>query len=149
MDSFHLTIRLEDYNSVAERPDFLKQLRALTLYPSSGMNHELNSFEQIRQQRPVNAHILTAYHENTMIGWALLSKEESDFPFMVADGYKPSDGFLFEVYVGWSHRQKGVATQLFRAAKRFANEEPLCVCPHDEPSTAFYKNFQDCNNKHL
>ena len=149
MKAINLTIRVEDYNIVAERPDFLSKLRALTLYNTSGMNHELDSFEKIRQERPVNVQILTAFRDELMVGWALLSREQSDFPFNVEDGYNPIDGSLFEVYVDPSHRQQGIATELFKAAKRQVNGQRLCVCPHDEPSIKFYQNFLDCNNKHL
>lgn len=149
METFDLTIRMEDYNSASQRPEFMKQLRNLTLYPSSGMNCELNSFERIQKERPVNAHVITAYHNDAMIGWALLSKERSEFPFMNSDFFNPEDGFLFEVYVDWNYRKKGVATQLFKVAKRFAREETLCVCPHDVPSEGFYRKLSDYNNKHL
>ena len=149
MEALNLTIRVEDYNSVAERPDFLKQLRALTLYPSSGMNHELDNFEEVRKIRPVNVHILTAFRGELMVGWALLSREQSDFPFTVEDGYNPIEGSLFEVYVHPDHRQQGIAKELFKTAKRQVNNQRLCVCPHDFTSTRFYQNFADCDLKHL
>lgn len=149
MEDINLTIRVEDYNSVAERPDFLSKLRELTLYRSSGMNHELDNWEKIRKERPVVAQILTAYRNEEMVGWALLSREQSDFPFTVEDAFNPIEGSLFEVYVHPEHRQQGIAKELFKTARRQVNNQKLCVCPHDFTSIKFYENFKDCDLKHL
>lgn len=148
-NSFALTIRVEDYNIVVERPGFIQSLRALTLGYGSGMNHELNVYEKLRKIRPVECRILTAFRQKEMVGWALLSKEASNFSFHHADGYDPVDGIMFQVYVHHDHRRQGIATELLKVAKRKAGVHRLCVCPHDEPSEGFYNNFTKYDPKLL
>lgn len=147
---FTLTIRVEDYNIVASKPDFLKRLRKLTLSPYSGMNHELNLFERISKSRKVDCQILTAFRRRELVAWALLSKEETDFMFRTSlGGFKSTDGVLFQVYVHPEYRKQGIASELLKVAKRKANGRQLCVCPHDGPSEKFYKNFENYRAKHL
>jgi GNAT superfamily N-acetyltransferase len=145
-----LTIRVEDYNLVAERPGFLAKLRKLTLNPYSGMNYELSNFERIKRQRKVFCQILTAYRSGKLVAWAMLSKEPTDYGFMNSPlGFKPSDGVLFEVFVHPEYRSQGIGTELIKVARRKAHGSRLCVCPHDSTSRRFYLNFENFKNKEL
>lgn len=145
---FTLTIRTEDYNLVADRPGFLRELRELSFGPGAGMCHELDNFEKIRQERKVNAEIITAYRSGELVGWALLSKEKSSFCFeRNYDGYSPEYGYLFEVFVDWGHRRQGIGSALLKAAQKRVGKEALCVCPHDNTSTNFFQKFSNINNK--
>lgn len=144
-----LTVRVEDYNMVAERPDFLAQLRFLTIDPWSGMNCELTRFEEIRRERRVQAEIITAYQGELLVGWAFVSAELSDFCFHRCEGFDPQHGLLFEVFVHPNHRRQGIASELIKAAKHRAGDRSLCVCPHDDSSTGFYNRFYHFNNKWL
>jgi GNAT superfamily N-acetyltransferase len=114
------------------------------------MNHELNNFEKIRQTRPVNCQILTAYRNRELVGWALLSKERSHFGFHNShNGFDPVDGIMFQVFIDPAYRKQGIASELLKVAKRKANGNRLCVCPHDGPSEKFYGNFKNYQPKHL
>lgn len=135
-----LTIYVEDYNSIADRPEVLKKLRALTISRYSGMNHELNNYESIKSFRKVNCKILTAYNMNKLVGWALLTKEESNFGFGRSyNGFKANDGAMFQVYVDYAHRKQGIANELLKIAMR--REPKLYVCPHDDSSHALFKKI--------
>ena len=145
-----LTIAVDGYDSVAAIPGMLQSLRQLTLEPTSGMNHELDSFARISQTRSVGALILTANTLDSLVGWALLSKEESDFVFIHSDnGFSPEDGMMFQVYVHPWYRKRGIASRLLQVARSKAGDDRLCVCPHDGPSYRFYDNFQHLEPKHL
>lgn len=145
-----LTIKVHDYNIAARDPEFVRTLRLLTLNPYSGMNYELNNFAQIRLERDVDCKIITAYHENEFVGWALLSGETTDFQFMnAADGFDDSKGLLFQVYVQPGWRRKGVASQILEVANKQASGKTLCVCPWDEASGNFYNKHDHYQTKQL
>jgi ribosomal protein S18 acetylase RimI-like enzyme len=144
-----LTVRVQDYNLVAGKPELLKKLRKLTLSPYSGMNYELNNFERIAKVRKVDCKIITVYKESKLVGWAMLSKEPSDFLFRYVDGHDPSNGVLFQVFIHKDYRKQGIATELLRIARRKANRRRLCVCPHDYISEKFYDKFKSYNAKYL
>jgi GNAT superfamily N-acetyltransferase len=145
-----LTIRVEDFNLLALRPGALQKLRKLTLHPHSGMNFELDNFERIRRTRRVECQILLAYRDNELVGWAMMSKEPSDYLFPNAhNGFSPSDGYLFEIYIDPDHRKQGIGTELIKVARRKANGTRLCVCPHDYLSRSFFTNFPNYKNKEL
>ena len=128
-----LTIKIQDYNLVASQPGLLAKLRELTLSRYSGMNHELNAWERTHQERPVKAKLLLAYYHDILVGWAILSKEVSDFYFNRGWGFNPVDGSMFQVFVHSSYRKMGIATRLLFTAK-VQTTDTLCVCPHDEVS---------------
>jgi GNAT superfamily N-acetyltransferase len=140
---FTLTILVEDYNVVADRVDFMKELRRLTISYYSGLNTELNRFEVIRKERPVKCDILSAYRSDELVGWAILSKETSDFRFRRGIGYEPNQGYLFEVFVDHAYRRQGIGSELLRVARQKAGNEALCICPHDFISEGFYEK---CKN---
>ncbi len=149
-NSLTLTVRVQDYNIVAQDPGFIQALRLLTLNPGSGMNYELDNFAQIRLERDVDCKILTAYHGNELVGWAILSGEKTDFCFPNAfNGFKSTDGLLFEVYVQPQHRRRGIAAELLKTANRLASEKQICVCPWDETSESFYNRHNGYNTKYL
>lgn len=136
-----MTIYVEDYNLVAARPELIKKLRALTISKYSGMNFELNNFEKISSFRKVNCKILTAYNLNKLVGWALLSKEPSNFTFQRSfNGFESNgEGAMFQVYVDYPHRKQGIANELLKTAMR--KEPKLYVCPHDDLSSALFKKI--------
>jgi GNAT superfamily N-acetyltransferase len=142
-------LRIEDFNSVAKKPELLKKLRNLTLHRTSGMNHELNELLLLVKDRTVNCKIMTAYKGRKLVGWALLSKEESDFYFPCHDGYQPHWGALFEVFVDREHRRQGIATAMLKRAKKECGEEKICICPHDYTSREFFANFKTLKTKSL
>ena len=145
-----LTIRRQSFNLVARQPELLKQLRKLTLYPDSGLNQELDHLTQLAQQRSVQAQVLLAYRQTQLVGWALVSKEKSDFNFYNTDqAYDPSYGILVEMFVAPNYRRQGVGTTLMKVAKSQAKSERLCVAPWDDGSTAFFINFSHYRTKWL
>lgn len=146
-DLFSLKIRTEDFNTVIAKPELLKKLRNLTLHPGSGLNYEINNLIKSSKTRSVNAKALLAYHKRELVGWALMSREKSDFYFQnTYDGYEPSKGTLFEVYVHPDFRRRGIGASLMKAARKKAGAMRLCVCPWDYQSTRFYQNFDHYKN---
>lgn len=146
---FSLKIKTEDFNTVAQKPDLLKKLRALTLYPKSGLNFELTHLLESARVRNVNAKVLLAYHKKNIVGWALLSREKTDFSFPNYDGYEPYRGTLFEVFVHPDYRRKGIGSSLVKAARKKAGSMRLCVAPWDYQSERFYMNFDHYKNVRL
>lgn len=144
-----LSIRVEDFNSVAEKPELVAKLRKLTLHSYSGMNHELNWMLREAKNRKINCKILTGFRSRKLVSWALLSKEDTNFSFRNSpDGFRSTDGSMFQVYVHPDYRRQGIASELLKVARRKANGR-LCVCPHDFKSEKFYANFQNYNAKEL
>lgn len=140
---FMLKIRTEDFNQVAEKPELLKKLRKLTLHPQSGMNHELNQMLKHAKTRTVDAKVLIAFKKREIVGWALLSKEATDFTFARSwSGFTPGQGTLLQVYVNPDFRRQGIGSALVKAARRKAGAARLCICPWDYQSEEFYKNFE-------
>lgn len=145
-----LTVRVSDFNLVAQRPGLLKKLRSLTLHSSSGMNHELDALTRLVKQRRVNAKVILAYQDATLVGWAILSKEDSNFYFPnTYDSFTPAQGVLFEVYVDPKYRRKGIGTKIMETAKKKAGTQTICLCPWDSNSRGFFKNFQKYNPREL
>jgi ribosomal protein S18 acetylase RimI-like enzyme len=146
---FTLKIRVEDFNSAAQKPELLAKLRKLTLHPYSGMNYELNWMLKETLHRKVNCQVLTAFRNRQLVSWALLSKEDTDFSFMNSpNGFRSTDGSMFQVYVHPDYRRQGIASELLKVARRKANGR-LCICPHDFGSRKFYANFQNYKAKEL
>ncbi len=145
-----LTIRVKDYNLVRRQPELVKELRKLTLYPQSGMNHCLDNLERRAAERMVDCKILLAYRSQELVAWALLSKEATNYSFINSgDGYYPSQGTLFQVYVNPAHRRQGIASELLKVARRKAGASRLCVCPWDTASEGFYQNYSKFHFKRL
>jgi GNAT superfamily N-acetyltransferase len=112
-----ITIRTLDFNKVAKQPSLLAKPRKLTLHPPSGLNYEMDTLLDIMEDRPVKAKAILAYSNITLIGWALLSKEPSDFWFPNSwNPFTPRDGWLFEVFVSAKHRRKGIGSKIFSRA---------------------------------
>jgi GNAT superfamily N-acetyltransferase len=147
MELTDLKIRTEDFNLVAKKPVLLNKLRKLTLHGRSGMNHELDHLIDDAKIRNVNAKVLLAYYKRELIGWALLSREKSDFNFPRSYyGFNPVDGVLFEVFVDHLHRRKGIGSALMKKARQKAGPLKLCVVPWDYQSERFYMNFKHYKN---
>lgn len=146
-NSFPLTIRVEDFNLVAKKPRLIQQLRGLTIYSGSGMNHELNTLLNTVKTRPVNCKIITAHHHGEMVGWALLSKEVSYFSYSYSQKYDPTQGTLFQVFVNPAFRRKGIGSALVKMARKKVSSSTLCFCPWDENSNRFFGKFN--HYKHI
>ncbi len=145
-----LTIQNLDFNLVAERPDLVEKLRELTLEPRSGLNHELNWMLKAAPNRKINCQILLAYRFDKLLGWALLSKEDTDFCFTRSyEGFNSEDGWLFQVYIDPAHRRQGIASELYKRALKITQNDTVCICPWDEQSAGFYSAFPDQKNKWL
>lgn len=137
-----LTIREFDFNLVAQNPVLIKKLRKLTLYPNSGLNHELTWMLNEAHERELNCQVLLAYRMDKLVAWALLSKEDTDFIFFNSEvPFNSEDGWLFQVYVDPKYRRQGIASELYKLARERTKDEVLCVCPWDDASTLFYHNF--------
>jgi len=148
--SSSLTIGARDFNLVAEQPELLKQLRKLTLDPYSGMNQEINHLLKKIEYRPVSATALIASKDSRIVGWALMSREQSSFEFpTTGDYYYPADGMLFEMYIHPDYRRQKIGSELLRVARRKAFPVRLCVSPWDENSRKFYGNFKHYKAKWL
>lgn len=143
-----LTIRCVDFNIVVKKPALLKNLRALTLNPFSGMNYELSSLENLSKIRPVKCEVLLAYIDNKLIGWSLLSREESNYSFP-HHKFRTGDGILFEIFIDPLYRRQGIATKLIKIARRKSGGDRLCIAPWDFGSTRFYEKFEKYNHLKL
>jgi GNAT superfamily N-acetyltransferase len=143
-----LTVRTLDFNLVAKQPELLAKLRKLTLSPSSGLNYELNHMEANAKKRKVEAKIILARRFNNLIGWGLLSKEDSNFNFpSTHDYFRSINGHLFQVFVNPEYRRQGIASEIFKKAKDLAGNEMLHICPWDNGGHHFYSKFPDVNKK--
>ena len=145
-----LTVRQVDFNVVAQQPELLAKLRVLTLSPDSGLNHELNRMLEDIKTRPVKCQVLLAYRISTLVGWAIVSKETTEYNFMrSATGFNAENGVMFQVYVDPAYRRQGIATEMYKKAQQLANDEVLHICPWDDRSTNFYTKFENVNTKWL
>lgn len=145
-----LTVRVSDFNLLAQRPGVIKKLRTLTLHSGSGMNNELDSLLHIVKRRPVDCKVIRAYIDSKLVGWAILSRENSNFNFPNTDnGFSSDQGVLFEVFVDPLHRRKGVGTKIMETAKKKSGRQPICLCPWNSTSRAFFNNFKKYNPKEL
>lgn len=145
-----LTVKVLDFNLVARKPMLLRKMRKLTLRPESGLNHELNHLLKTIKDSPVKAKVIAAYLGRSLVGWAILSREASDFNFPNTwNDFDPKDGVLFEVYVDPNHRRKGIGTEIIKVARKHAGPSQLCICPWDDQSRAFYASLKKYKTKHL
>lgn len=131
-----LTIRAYHFTYLADKPILLEKLRGLTLHGYSGMNAELDYLIHDCPVQPPEAHIILAYRSGILVGWALLTNENSgNFDFL------PEDGYMFQVFVAEEHRRTGIANALFKRARKLVKED-ICVVPWSEEATDFY---DQCN----
>jgi GNAT superfamily N-acetyltransferase len=145
-----LKVRTMDFNVVAHQPELLAELRKLTLSPYSGLNHELDRMLEDVKNRSVNCQVLLAYRFSTLVGWAILSKENTDFHFhRSSSGFNADNGIMFQVFIDPSYRRQGIASELYKKAQQLTNGEVLHVCPWDEKSTNFYVRFSNVQTKWL
>lgn len=145
-----LTIRSIDFNLVAKQPLLLEKLRQLTIHPDSGLNYEMDRMLKAIEEREVNCQVLLAYRFGDLIGWSILSKEETDFPFCGSgQGFKKEDGWMFQVFIESSYRRRGIASNLYQFARELIGDEAICICPWDTISYCFYNKFPDVNHKKL
>jgi len=145
-----LTVRTVDFNLVAKQPELLVQLRKLTLSPYSGLNYELNRMLEDVKTREVRCQVLLAYRFRKLVGWAILSKETTQYNFSRSfDGFKAENGMMFQVFVDPTYRRQGIASEIYKKAQHLANNELLHVCPWDERSTNFYARHTTTATKWL
>src|SRR5260221_12480401 len=145
-----LTVRIVDFNLVARQPELLDELRKLTLSPYSGLNHELTRMLKDAKEREVKCQVLLAYRFRKLVGWAILSKETTQFSFSRSyEGFKAENGVMFQVFVDPSHRREGIASEIYKKAQQLTNNELLHVCPWDEKSTNFYTRTSKVQTKLL
>lgn len=155
MNSKNLIIRVQDFNVTVKNPELMAQLYKLTIYKNrivSGMTYELDNLTELSQERYVHAKVLLANRNDELVGWALLTREKSDFMNrfdpMCSDWYNPNEhGTLFEVFIKEEHRRTGVATELLKVARRKASPYALCFVPHDPASYSFYDKFKHYNHR--
>jgi len=105
------------------------------------MNHELDELSELAKTRKVNCKVITAHHNREVVGWLLLSKEDSNYCFTRVCGYSSSMGILIQVFVNPAFRRKGIGTSLLKAAKKKAGTTKLCICPWDVTSHGFFEKF--------
>lgn len=152
MTAKDLIIRVRDFNVVHKNVELIQTLYSLTLYHGrsrSGMTYELDNLSKLIKERPVKAKVLLAYKNthimtNELIGWALLSREISNFitTWDEENWFDPvKHGVLFEVYIKPAHRRMGIATELVKVARRKAKPYQLCFVPWDKISDQFYDTF--------
>ncbi len=129
-------------NEILEEPSFLSKIRELTLRPCygivSGMNHELNELQSIKNERPVRAKAALAYLNDELVGWGLCSQEPSNYGFTSGAKFL-GNGILFQVFVSSFARKLGIASALFHKAGEFFTNEKFYVCPWNEASYKFYE----------
>lgn len=138
MSQARIDIKVFDMNAVLDMPEFLSQLRELSFGYGAGMNTEINRFIYIRQERLVNAKAIVGYLGETIVGWALYSKEGTRRQSF----YSPEQGVLIYVYVETSYRRMKIGSTLLAKCKELAEEQKLCVCPWDEVSHQFYQQHK-------
>jgi GNAT superfamily N-acetyltransferase len=139
-------IYLRNFDTIKEKKILIDQLRTLTLHPNSGMNKELDNLSRISKCRKTNAKIVLASYKREIIGWALISKEKSDFSFSLKyyDGYSPEYGTLVEIFVDPRFRKLGIGTKIIEFAKTKINDK-ICFCSWDKLSKSFFDNFKYLN----
>lgn len=136
------TILTQSFNEVFLNKKLMLLLRGLTLTEDSGLNHELSSLEKISLNREAKAKIFIARTGSQIIGWAILSREYSRFPFPNGTNFfKPEYGSLFELFVSPQYRRQGVGTALFKEARKNAGPYQIGVCPWDKKSQLFFKKL--------
>ncbi len=145
-----LTIKVLDFSLVAKQPDLVAQLRELTIAPHSGLNHELTRMLKDVQEREVNCKIILAYRWKQLIGWAICSKEDSDFIFTSEETkFRAQNGRMFQLFVKESHRRQGIGSEMYKAAVEIAGTERLYVSPWSNISYHFYSKFPSLNRENL
>lgn len=141
------TYEVIDYNDIAKNSEFLSKLKELTLDSWSGLNHELRTLSTLVQKRKVKCKILVArtiantHPIQSIVAWAMLSDEESDYYFSTGGKYSKEKGKLFQVYVSESYRRLGIGSDLMKVAKRRCGKAKICICPWDYRSRTFFTKF--------
>lgn len=147
---FQAKIDVLDFNTISKNTKLIKTLRKLTLHPGSGLNYELDHIISKSKINKVKVKIITASHDDKIVGWALLSRENSSYSFMNSyDGYKSNDGVLFEIFVSKEYRRKGIGSQLIISARKHSGPKKLCIAPWNDPSYQFYDKFKRYKTKEL
>src|SRR5574337_1150490 len=123
------------FNDIAENVNLLNKLRSLTVAPYSVMNHERMHLESKADQNEyVDCDILVAKINKKLVASARLSREPSNFLFLNTDGYQPSQGALFQVFVDPEYRRQGIGSKLIEKAKQMSLNSALCIAPWDYAS---------------
>jgi GNAT superfamily N-acetyltransferase len=143
----NIELNFKDFNDIYSDSEFLKKLRKLTLYSWSGLNYELNHLISKCNFRKVDASIITASIDGLMVGWALCSREKTDYCFKTP--FDPLNSVLFEVFVDERYRRRGIGSEIMRVARRKYSNLNICVAPWDDTSNKFFKKFDSFNTKKI
>lgn len=136
-------IEVLDFNLISKNVNLIKRLRKLTLNPNSGLNYELDHILNKSILGKVKVKVVTSSVNDKIIGWALLSRENSSFQFHNSyDGYNSNKGVLFEIYVSPEYRRLGIGSQIMKAARKHSGPKKLCIAPWNNSSFLFYNNFK-------
>jgi GNAT superfamily N-acetyltransferase len=153
-----LYIKKMEYSEAFRNKSLMLSLRKLTLNQYSGLNKEMNNLESLlRDGRKIDAKVLLAYKDDRLVGWALMSREESAWHYAFYNGkgvacqkrFNAGHGILFEIFVHPDYRRQGIASRIIKKAKLIANGTRLCVIPWNDVSLDFYKNFKEIGVKSI
>lgn len=150
--SSNLQFFVKEFNDVAKDFKLVSVLRSLTLNRNSGMNNELTTLSNLATTRKVNCKVLLCYDNTDVVGWALVSRESSEFNFFgTCKGFSVSElnGVLFEVFVKSSHRRRGIGSEFIKMAKKRAGTKHLCISPWDKRSQKFFSNFEHYKHRKI
>lgn len=145
-----LTVRVVDFNLVAKQPELVAKLRKLTVVPWSGLNYELDWMLVAAKEEFVNCKIILAHRFGNLVGWGLLSKEDTDFVFSdEGDTFKKEDGYLFQVFVDPKFRRQGIGAEIYKKAQSLAGDDAICIAPWDDISYKYFSKCWDANQRML
>lgn len=132
-----------DANIAFQSDELIETLRELTLHPGSGMHCELDTMmDALDAGKEIDAFFIFARVEKRIVGWALLTSEDSTSYFVESGRlvrFNKSMGSMFQVFVLPHYRREGIGKHLLYLAKSIAFGEVIVV-PWDKASKAFYKN---------
>lgn len=142
-----------DANKALQNHYLIKSFRRLTLYQFSGMNCELDDLLDLAKNKKINAKMVMAHINNVMVGWALMSREPSNFRFTkgLYDKNVAKKYTLVEIFINPKYRRKGIGTAILQRALKLTSitkHQPFAVAPHDDPSENLFKKI-DKNNSFM
>ncbi len=141
-----LKISVKSLNVHINDEAFVKSLRNLTLNSYSGMNQELNTISSLKKKgRKIDARAILAHQGESLVGWALFSRESSENCWSYK--YNAGQGVLFQVYTNPTLRKSGIATRLIKKANKLANGSTLCVVPWNDESLGFFSRHKNLKLK--
>lgn len=125
-----LYIIVVEMDNVLRIPELYEAVRALTISRSSGMNHALNGFEDVMEERSIDAKAVIAYLNGVPVGWALLSSDPATGHY----NFTSNKSLCFQVFVNPIYRRMGIGSKLLSKATEVADEQEMKVYESDAPS---------------